>query len=277
MEKGKFNLTEEQLDRIEKCFEMHDVVELKSICTDLELKLEELKTFDIMSYKLLEYIESNDELVQRLREISKNRKGLQKLFPYYQKPENIRYIVDHKEEYKLSNVELKKIEELCLKGISRNISGKLDKQHQKRDKFWKKHGFKIAVVFELLLVIFVYNVYLKQYFKTGIIKKYEITDAIILENSLSRYAGDYYTVNADIKYEYTVNSKKYVKEDREMLIGIGDALKNKQEGTSMKIYYEKENPSNVRIYQEGKIWSITFVMTSILMIIILIKLIFWNK
>ncbi len=49
-----FNLTDEQLTEIEKCFETEDVIELKRICIELGVELEEIKTFDTMSYKLLE-------------------------------------------------------------------------------------------------------------------------------------------------------------------------------------------------------------------------------
>lgn len=274
MEKMTFNLTDEQLAEIEKCFENEDVIELKRICIELGVELEEIKTFDTMSYKLLECIESNDELVEKLREISKERKGLKKLLPYYQKPENMRYFVDHKEEYHLNNIELNKMEKLY---ISRRFRD-LDKEFQNRDKFWRKNGFKITVVLELLLVLFTYNFFLKQYFITSIFKKAEITDAVILESSLDRYARDYYTLHGDIKYEYNVDNKKYVNEEKNVIFaGIGETFKNVYVGNSIKIYYEKENPAKAKVYQDGKVWSITFIMTSILIIVVLLRLIFWNK
>lgn len=80
-----FSISDEQLNAIEICFENEDVVQLRKICEELEVELNEVKTFDTMSYKLLENIESNEDLVELLKKISKERKGLQKLFPYYQK------------------------------------------------------------------------------------------------------------------------------------------------------------------------------------------------
>lgn len=276
MKKSTFTLTDEQLLEIEKCFETENVIELKRICTELEIKLGEIKTFDTMSYKLLECIESNDELVKKLRELSKERKALRKLFPYYQKSENVRYFVDNKDEYQLIDIDLKKIEEKYTNGVKNNKSWKLDKQYNKREKFWKKHGFKIAVIFELLLIMFTYNIFIKQYFMTSIIKKANITDAVVLKDERKRFTGGYLIANWKVKYEYNVDNRKYENTQRTQIVGY-NIFQKVESDNKVKIYYEKNNPLESKIYQYGGIWNFFMICHIAVCILLFIKLITWRR
>ncbi len=270
--KEKFNLTEEQLIAIEKCYENEDSNELNRICTELKIKLGEIKTFDTMSYKLLEYIESNDELVEKLRELSKERKALQKLFPYYQKKENMRFFVDNKDEYGLTNIDLKKMEKFYIGGLNNNNY----KIYKERDKFWKKHGFKITIIFELVIIIFTYNCFIRQYFITSVIKKANITNAVVLEDNRHRYTGDYLTVNWKVKYEYNVDGVKYEKNQNATIIGY-DIFANLDDSNVVKVYYEKNNPSKVKIYQYGLIWDFCMICSLVLILALFIRLVMWRK
>lgn len=276
MKKEKFFLSEEQLIKIEKCFEDEDIVQLEKICEELEVELDEVKTFDTMSYKLLENIEKNEELVEILREISKERKGLQKLFPYYQKVENMRYFIEHKDEYQLSLDDLNKMEKLYGRSIRKNRSGRLEEKYRNQNKFWHKYGLIITIIFELCLMLFTYTLFVRQYIDTSIIKKANIVDAKVLEEDRDRYVGDYFTIDWNVKYEYNVDGNRYETTDRKMIIGPEIFTDLRETGT-IKVYYEKDNPNQVEIYQQGSMWLICLVLLIILNCMILIKLIFWRK
>lgn len=188
----------------------------------------------------------------------------------------MRYFIEHKDEYQLSVDDLNKMEKLYGRSIRKNKSGKLEEKYREQNKFWNKHGLIIAIIFELCLMLFTYTVFVRQYVVTSIIKKANIIDAKVLEEDRDRYVGDYFTIDWNVKYEYNVDGHRYENTDRKMIIG-SEIFTDLRENGTIKVYYEKDNPDQVEIYQHGSMWSICLVFLIILNCMILIKLIFWRK
>lgn len=216
------------IDKIGKCLENKDKIELIKICNESGMNFNEEFRFDEICYGIMEQIENDESLIQYFKEISKEKKIYRQLLVYLKKIENIRYFIDNKEQYDLDWSYIQKMEEEFHKGYCEN--------NKKTSNEWLISSI-ISIIIFCIFTIFIF----KPYFETYITKKTIITDAIVLEeehwiHNMGR--------KVRVKYEYYVNDTKYTTEK----LFSGGILKYLEKHNTLKIYYYKDNPAKSERY-----------------------------
>lgn len=149
-------------------------------------------------------------------------------------------------------------------------------KREKREKFWEKYRLLAIIIIELIMIFISINVFIKPYIEIYMTKNANIIEATIIEDRRRTSPGRGYMIDRNIKYEYYVDNQRYESEKKYNLKVLGPSEKLKK-GDKIKIYYYKDEPSKSRIYQENIIWKIYSLIFIIATILILIKIIKWNK
>ncbi|MCI8587030.1 MAG: hypothetical protein HFJ49_00265 [Clostridia bacterium] len=149
-------------------------------------------------------------------------------------------------------------------------------KREKKEKFWEKYRLLATIIIELIMIFISINVFIKPYIEIYMTKKANIIEATIIEDNRRTSLVHVYMIDKSIKYEYYVDNQRYESEKKYNLIGLGP-IEELKKGDKIKIYYYKDEPSKSRIYQENIIWKIYSLIFIIATILILIKIIKWNK
>ncbi len=241
---------------------------LTMYCNRIGIKTDSVDT-DEAYYNIVEQIEKNEELTSYFKEIAKTDKRTHVLIPYFTKTENIRFFIDNKKEYDLSEEIINNIEANFRKRYMNVQKENLDRQ-EKIYKHYDKYGIYYAISFLVICLLFTIDA-VEPYFSTHITKKANITNAKIIEQNIHKPISDFYTTTIDIKYEYFVNGKEYIKEQDSVILGrniIDVSINNKEE---VEIYYYIDNPSKSKLYNKyNNFIKLDFICCDILLSIALI-------
>lgn len=248
--KSDFVINNEYINLIEVALKYDDIYKFKQICVELKIiKEDEELEYNDMRYRLVENIESNPEMVQLFRQISKTRKDFKKLFAFYN-VENIRFFIDHREEYNLTNDEIIEMRKIF---------------HLRYTKYEKIREIPNSMLYLILLIVIIpFCIHLIiPIFATQVSKMAVIMDDVkVIKDERERYGTDLYITYRDIKYEYYVDDIRYENEVNDIIFGLAIVDVNQKDETT-KIYYYKDKPNISNLYKVNIGW---YVYTSIIVI-----------
>ncbi len=235
----------EELEQLVNYIEQDDESNLKTYCKEIGI-IDDFESSSQIYYKIVEQIEESEELLLYFKDNAKKDSKYHRFFPYFQKKENIKFFIDNKEVYKISNEMISNIE-FEFKKRQEN------KRIQLKNKYKKKSEFiDINIIFfTIILLIISINSTIKvvePYVSTHIIKNSSITQAKVIEQNRYMSLASHFITYSDIEYEYYVNDIKYINSHRTFLAGISflDVFNNDKE---IKVYYYHNNPSQSKIYR----------------------------
>ena len=107
--KVKYDMNFEDIDELTRCLKNNDENAFIQLCNRIQINISKDEFFqkkDDTYYKIMEQIESNEELMSYFKKYALENKSLHIFFKYCQNTKNTRFFVDNKEKYDLANEDL---------------------------------------------------------------------------------------------------------------------------------------------------------------------------
>ena len=260
----------EELEQLVNYIEQDDESNLIAYCKEIGIT-DDFESSSQIYYKIVEQIEASEELLLYFKDNAKKDAKYHVFFPYFQKNENIRFFIDNKGDYKLTNEMINNIE-VELKKRQENKRIQLKNKYKKKNEFIQKNGIFFTIILLIISLSCTIEV-VEPYVSTHIVKNASITQAKVLEEKRYMSLASHFITYIDIEYEYYVNDIKYINSHRTFLAGISflDVFNNDEE---IKVYYYHNNPSQSKIYRRHNTFIIIdlFIFDIVLFIGILISI-----
>jgi len=243
-------MKKEDIDKIGKLIECQDEISLKKYIKSLTNK--EMNSLDEMGYAIMQEIEADTDLMNYFKEVSKRQSAVKELIQYCIKIENIRFFIDNREQYQLSNSFIGKMENRFNERYKHNR--KL--AEEEKDKRSRKIIIPGLILMSTMAIWFTIY-FLKPYFVTHITKEATIIEAEIVEqSSRTSWIVAPPTSSIYVKYKYILNGVEYIKEDSVEVVGYRYALDLNNE-SNVEIYYYIEEPNVSHLYINN--WYMNFI------------------
>jgi len=231
-------MKKEEIDKVGIYIECQDMISLKEVCKSLKIK--DFNNFDDIGYAIMKEVEKEIDLMNYFKETAKKRKGLRVLIQYCIKTENIRFFIDNKEQYELSNSFINEMKNR----FDERYKQKIKHTNEEREKISKRMRVTILIVM-VAIAVWCTIYFLEPYFVTHITKKAIIMEAEIVEQGSRISLAGIPTNSIYVKYQYVLNGIKYTNEEEIIVVGYALNLKDK---SNIEIYYHIEDPSESHLY-----------------------------
>lgn len=262
----KKNFTIEEVEILLEYIEKEEKNKLADMCQKLGAKKKDLYNVESMCYFIAGKIEINEEILEIFKNRIREQSSFKLLLPYFKKVDVIRYFVDNKENYMITDIEIKQMEY----NLSKKNKDDIKRANVRQEKFWNKYGLILVILIEILLVICTINE-AKPYLLTEVLKKANVTEATILKENKTISLAAIPTASIYLDYEYVIENVKYTKNDENVLvIGLTKA-EEFEVGNKIKVYYYKNNYNNAKVYNYNKLVITWLFMGDLLFLVGIIK------
>ena len=256
--KVKYDMNFEDIDELTRCLKNNDENAFIQLCNRIQINISKDEFFqkkDDTYYKIMEQIESNEELMSYFKKYALENKSLHIFFKYCQNTKNTRFFVDNKEKYDLANEDL----EIMYDFFKRRNNAK-----KEEIEFESKKTVKIISIIGIpliIIILIVMNVnFLMPLYLVNFGKNVKVVEAKIAEENIRvSMVG---IIEGEISYKYYVNDIEYSKEEYVPGIAI-DVIKNVKNNDSIKIFYYIDNPNNSHIINFNKFYIIDTILLDI--------------
>ena len=256
--KVKYDMNFEDIDELTRCLKNNDENAFIQLCNRIQINISKDEFFqkkDDTYYKIMEQIESNEELMSYFKKYALENKSLHIFFKYCQNTKNTRFFVDNKEKYDLANEDL----EIMYDFFKRRNNAK-----KEEIEFESKKTVKIISIIGIpliIIILIVMNVnFLMPLYLVNFGKNVKVVEAKVAEENIRvSMVG---IIEGEISYKYYVNDIEYSKEEYVPGIAI-DVIKNVKNNDSIKIFYYIDNPNNSHIINFNKFYIIDTILLDI--------------
>ena len=259
--KVKYDMNFEDIDELTRCLKNNDENAFIQLCNRIQINISKDEFFqkkDDTYYKIMEQIESNEELMSYFKKYALENKSLHIFFKYCQNTKNTRFFVDNKEKYDLANEDL----EIMYDFFKRRNAVKKEEIEFESKKTVKM--ISIIGIPLIIIILIVMNVnFLMPLYLVNFGKNVKVVEAKVIEVNIG--VTRHFTRGTEISYKYYVNDTEYSKKEHitGTTIKTKDLIKNVGNNDSVEIFYYIDNPNNSHIINFNKFYIIDIILLDI--------------